>query len=59
MCISLPSRLPVRICLVLGATDCSDRRSTYQTLPLNQGQICWGSLKRDFQAMDAWARLGW
>jgi len=29
----------------------SDRWTTYQRIPLNQRQICWAHLKRDFQAM--------
>jgi transposase len=30
---------------------CSDRWSAYQAIPLEQRQICWAHLKRDFQAM--------
>ncbi len=30
---------------------CSDRWSAYQAIPLDQRQICWAHLKRDFQAL--------
>src|ERR1043165_474451 len=36
---------------VIRGVICSDRWTAYQKIPLEQRQICWAHLKRDFQAM--------